>query len=113
VSERKISAHFALAHKGYVEVVSAVREPARKVSYLVRSYPKYGFRDRETVWGTYKDWVQIGTTKRRLPVVSFTGHYKVLVSKPTRTFGKITGHTLKPGTIWRVDNETLAKLVPK
>lgn len=85
---------FALSHRGFVEVRESASEPKKEISYLTRRY--------------WDGW--LGRTQtRRLPVISFSGG-KVIGSVNPRTFGKISGHTLRPGTSWEISFELVEKL---
>lgn len=86
--------HYAQASKGFVEVVLANRKPVVEVSFLKRSY---------------YDWWLNRSMERKIPVVAFKGG-KVRWSFSPRKFGDLTGHTLRPGTVWRLSAEHVAKI---
>jgi hypothetical protein len=103
---------YAIAHKGFIEVVRSTKPPVRKVTYLTRKYQRGGdlYFDWDT--GTYQQSKRT-TITRRIPVISYSGRYKTLASKNPRQFGKLTGHTLRPGTIWKLSAEVANKLIAK
>lgn len=88
---------YAQALKGYIEIVEASDPPAISRTYLKRPY--------------FDPWLGRSMT-RKIPVISFEGG-KVIGQFTTRKFGNLTGHTLRPGTVWQLDSKLAEQLVEK
>lgn len=86
---------YAQASKGFVEIVRADSPPVVQRSFLKRTY--------------YDNWLGRRMI-RKVPVISFETSGKVLKQFTTRQFGTLTGHTLKPSTVWELDSHTISKL---
>lgn len=80
---------YAQASKGFVEVVIAEKPPVATRSYLRRKY--------------WDGWLG-RSMERKIPVISFDSSH-VIATMNHKKFGNITGHTLRPGTVWRIPAE--------
>jgi hypothetical protein len=89
--------YFAQASKGFIEIVEADSPPKPVKSFLKRPY--------------YDTWLGRSQT-RKIPIISFEGGLVIATLSP-RKFGNLTGHTLRPGTVWKLTAEFVQQLKEK
>jgi hypothetical protein len=87
--------YFAQASKGFVEVVKSDKAPRLERSWLKKTY--------------HDPWLGRKTT-RKILVIAFSDS-EVVAQISTRKFGQLTGHTLKPGTVWLLSATQAASII--